>query len=888
MKKADAHAYAKECIGAGMGMRMKKSIMALILIIGLMAAQCGVFSAYAQESETAARSDGQTASYELFLPETYEQYLELDAPSDIALSEDYIAIADQPRSGNSVIYVLQKSAARYVCYQHNNNNAISGLNFYYAEDGSVYLFFFGAIGTVSWLNCEDSAQSGVVDTSIRPYSMIINGKDIYYTQANDTYSDVYHSTIEETDGGFRIEEPNTPLQSNLSGNSAFSEYNGNVYLANGKQIYTCSANGLVAWYSLSLNSVSSFAITATNEKQIVYIGAENMYVNDDPNKTFLGEFSVVKLYDGKIFVIENDKVRQFDLTSSSFTEYMIGKFSDYSNRLDDARDISSYGNKTVIADYGNGRVSVYGEDFEMFSMQYPADLVCAGEDYFLAAAGSVAYLYDYTDPVQAAETFNLESAAVGVAYSFGKFYIVTTSGSNTYEIDTDSLTVTGSGTPNITSPLNLTADLYGNLYVLTANGQVNRYTRDRFLSQTTASSELVAQFGDGVHDLFVDYSGTVYAASDSAIYVGSSEFKIDAALNQAVYSAEQKTIKAFTFEQEGGTLCILSDGFVVKTDLGENAPKSLKNISAEGLYDTIHSAANAQSAQGLYVTVPAGSTMLSLNAQTMDENTTVIAYSDYFKLDADRAGIRIAELDGAGTVVAFFEYVPEQKPNGESEYSPTQRNYTLCLVLGDVEEQSVGGAFNDIADYTGYTTNAVGLYRFPTMSLGKENNPVTTQTLSKNQAVTVLAKLNGNVDGGSAAYGLDSNYYFVKTQEGAYGFVPARYVLPYNPAPGGSTDFSYRDLAKGKSVTLYAEDGTPLTLSDREQLKVYGTADENGMIYAEYTAEDGKLYAGTIEESALYRARESVVIVLVAVTLVTAAVLSSVCYLILRKQPTLQ
>ena len=52
--------------------------------------------------------------------------------------------------------------------------------------------------------------------------------------------------------------------------------------------------------------------------------------------------------------------------------------------------------------------------------------------------------------------------------------------------------------------------------------------------------------------------------------------------------------------------------------------------------------------------------------------------------------------------------------------------------------------------------------------------------------------------------------------------------------------------------------------------------------------EDGKLYAGTIEESALYRARESVVIVLVAVTLVTAAVLSSVCYLILRKQPTLQ
>ena len=60
------------------------------------------------------------------------------------------------------------------------------------------------------------------------------------------------------------------------------------------------------------------------------------------------------------------------------------------------------------------------------------------------------------------------------------------------------------------------------------------------------------------------------------------------------------------------------------------------------------------------------------------------------------------------------------------------------------------------------------------------------------------------------------------------------------------------------------------------------------MIYAEYTDTNGTLYSGYIEESALYRARESVVIVLVAVTLVTAAVLASVCYLILRKQPTLQ
>ena len=860
---------------------MKKSILAVILTIGLSAALGGAFSAYAQEG--AAQADA--ASCELFLPETYEQYLELEAPSDFAVNDEYIAIADQPRAENSAIYIYSKSENRYARYEHDNGNAVSGLNFYRADDGKTYLFFFGAIGTVSWLDCENVANHGTAETDIRPYSMIISGSEIYYTQANDTYSDVYHSTVEETDEGFGIQAPDLPLQSNLSGNSAFSEYNGAVYLANGKDIYSCSPDGLTKWYSLSLNSVSSFAITAGNEKQIVYVGAENMYVNDD--KTFLGEFSVVKLFDGMIYAVENDKVRRFDLSTSSFTEYMIGKYSDYSNRLGDARDVSSYADKTVIADYGNGRVSVYRDGFTQFSMQYPAEIVCAGEDFFLAAAGSVAYLYSYDAPSRAAETFDLDAEAVGAAYSFGKFYIVTAGGSHTYEIDAASLSVTQSGTPNITSPVNLAADLYGNLYVLTANGQVNRYTRGQFLSETTATSALVAQFGDGVHDLFVDYSGTVYAASDDAVYIGSAQTKIDAALNEAVYSIGKKAVTAFCFEQESGALCILSDGFAVKADLGEYAPKSLKNISADGLYETISSAPDGQSAQGLYVTVPAGSTLLSLDAKTMDESAEVISYSDYYRLPEDRNGIRIAELGGAGTVVAFFEYVPEQKAEGDTPYSPTQRNYTLCLVLGDTVPQPVDGALQS-ETYTGYTTNAVGLYRFPTMSLGEKNNPVKVRELSKNQAVSVLATLRGNADGGAAAYGLDGDYCFVRTQDGAYGFVPARYVLSYDPAPGGSTDFSYRNIAKGESVTLYAADGTPLTLSDREQLKVYGTADENGMIYAEYTDTNGTLYSGAVEEAALYRAKGSVVIVLIAVTLVTAAVLASVCYLILRKQPTLQ
>lgn len=907
-----ARTREKRAFEGSAGKRMKK-ILLFILIIGLAAAACGAVAVHAEE-EGGAGSANQT-EYELFMPgeyspenssqsfTAYEQYLELENPSDLAICEKYVAIADQSVSGNnSSIYILQRDGGepRYVRYSHTNANAISGLNFYNAEDGSTYLFFFSAIGTISWLDCGDPSQTGNVDTEIRPYSMIVSGSYIYYTQANDTYSDVYVSTIEETDGGFTIPTPSEALQSNLAGNSStFSEYGGTVYLANRKQIYTCTPTEFLPQYSLSLNDVDNFAITANNERQIVYIGAGNMYINDET--TVIGEFSVVKLFDGMIYAIENDRVRQYDLTADSFTEYMIGKYSEYTNRLDAAQDISSYADKVVIADTGNSRITVYDGTFTVYASQYPADLVCAGETHFLAVAGSVAYLYGYEGGTYT-ESFSLDGAISGAAYSFGKFYLVSANGRDTYEIDCADLSVQH-GTPNITSPENLAADIYGNLYVLTANGQVNRYSRDEFLSSTAASSERIAQFSADAHDIFVDYSGLVYVLTENSVCCGDADLSpvtVTLDLGEAVFNGTEKTALAFTFEQENGAIHLLSDGFVVKLGLGANAPRSLKNISADGLYEAINGDTEESAARGMLVTVPADSVLLSLDAENLAENAQTVSYSDYSPLGEARVGILVCELpDGGGSVVAFFEYDPEYTfEAGGNQFTATLRDYTLALVLGDESELTVLSEAYDDTGYVGYTTNEVGLYRFPAMSLLTErnnpDNPLETEEkvsvserLAKNEAVTVLFTLRCAADD-SQRFGLDADYCFVRTERGTYGFVPANYVLSYDPSSTVSANFEFRNLRKGASVTLYASDGQPLTLSSREQLKVYGEADENGMIYAEYTDESGVVYSGYIEESSLYSASGSVVAVLVAVTLVTAAVLCSVCYLIFRKQPTLQ
>ena len=68
----------------------------------------------------------------------------------------------------------------------------------------------------------------------------------------------------------------------------------------------------------------------------------------------------------------------------------------------------------------------------------------------------------------------------------------------------------------------------------------------------------------------------------------------------------------------------------------------------------------------------------------------------------------------------------------------------------------------------------------------------------------------------------------------------------------------------------------------------YGTANESDLIFVAYVDANGNIYTGWIEEALLEKEDSSIIAVLVIVPLVSAVVLFSVCYLILRKQPTLQ
>ena len=132
------------------------------------------------------------------------------------------------------------------------------------------------------------------------------------------------------------------------------------------------------------------------------------------------------------------------------------------------------------------------------------------------------------------------------------------------------------------------------------------------------------------------------------------------------------------------------------------------------------------------------------------------------------------------------------------------------------------------------------------------------------------------------------SFILLKTDSGdLYGFVPTAYLIQTGEGATAEGSFVFRNLIEGATVTLYKNTDT-LLLQTRERLQVYGEANESNLIFVAYVDADGNTYTGWIEESLLEKEDSSIIAVLVIVPLVSAVVLFSVCYLILRKQPTLQ
>lgn len=909
---------------------MKKALLTILTAVALLAA---LYIPAAQKTVGVSAQSG-NIELELLMPETYEQYLELENPSDFAVNDNYIAVADKPASGNARIYIYDRSDpdAGYRVYEHDTDATLSSLQLY--ENGGETHLYFVASGDILIYHIDLKTTDGTYtaeNTQVPGSSFLIYGNYLYYS----TVTGGNVSVMQRSLNGFTVNDVATPVTGIDTQGSGITPYfalgNDRLYFSVNNVIYSVEKRGTTATreqrWSIE-HSIKSFAVSgndlfyssiATPNQLFVHNGTDyNNITRNGENVQNVPTMHMVADADGTnstLYMICGNSIQTYDPTGSAFNDYEIGKYSISDVRLGGRAEISAYGGRMVIADAANRRIGVYNSETNGYawrSVDYAPGTAVAGKNSLLVAdnAADKIYIYEYDDfstadnqvNLAAEKDFTIDGDLIDGAYSFGSYYLLT-DGTASYGAV---VTETESGyeftaTSEIGKYAQITADFLGNLYVMAHDGSV--YPVSDFLAGSVGGSISALR---GEVDLAADYAGNLYALTSDAVISDKGtppiEYPIDSALNSLVYSAGTPLPQSFVFDVITGDCYLLGDGFIAKVS-GIDAA-SLHNLSAEGVYDDLFTASPAadSAASGMLITAPAGTVAVSLDTDSLkDSGRTTLNCGDYRRLESACTGVVLSQC-GYGTIVLFH--------TGDETTSPIRHDYEICLLLNTDAGMLASGYFLTKGDGYNYTgpaavSNNVGVYRFPAMRIGttadEGNTGNTYQTfgriaqLNRGQQVTLL----GYIPDQSGA--LDSDYYFVSytdTQgQTAYGYIPAAYILTDGGGTNGATEqISYRQLKRGESVTLYLG-GDPanssITLSNREQLKVYdGKYDSEGRIYVEYTKimPDGteRIYGGYIDENLLYEATPAVIAVLVVVCVVAIAVILSVCYLIFRKQPTLQ
>lgn len=908
---------------------MKRALKALITILCALALACSGTAVFAQngadeadgytdavsafaDAEQSARAE-KTETRELFLPSSSEQFLPLTSPNDVAISDDYIAVAD----GN-VIYVYDRAAGRYNSYTGTAGDTYSSLCFY----GEFLLFVPNGSSAFSirYIDCS-AAESGVYTSTntlndqnteaVTCTQFILNGDTLYYARFLGNTVNVYSGTISSAGGSLAANTSGTALGgetlSDISINPYFSNYGGTTYLSAQRTIYTIGTSVTTAF--TTDYDVSSFAITGTDLYYTSSDSARPLYKktlsgqqNDERLQAF-SNISSIFPYNGALYFSvtgSNPAVRQFSLETEGYTGYEITQYSSGEKRLGQNTDsLSLYGGRLVIADPANARVlladtmtqEVRPVAVEGFSGSFS---VTAGEEDFLVTDGSSVALYGYDGQrVLSLDYTSFNGTVVDSTYSYGSYYLVSSTGA-TYRLTEEGIGANGQLS---SAPAAIAADINGDIWALSASsGTAYRYTEENFLSQNGATETNPVLFGTGTLDILVDYEGTVYGLTEDSVLVGGATDARQLDLSSYVSYADGAKAVAFAFGFATDEAYILTDaGFLVQWSGGI---ASLDTIDENGAFSALTGAltdenGGADACGDLLVTISADAVLVSLDESALTAESYLPA-AGYARAGEARVGVKVTDIadpDGGNTIgslVALYEYLPGSGAQG------SQHTYSLCLVLGEGAQPLASSEYyTDTADYAGYTTNAVGLYNLPLMRQSGDAAYLAYRLeLAKNTRVTVLGtvSLPAPTTGG---YGLDADYCFVSYSadgQTVYGFVPASY-LNASPSSGitgsGSAEITYRHIAEGESVTLYDDAENARVFENEELLTVYGEADENGLVFVRYTA-DGISYSGWIEEALLAEASDFGIWVLVAVTIVTAAVLASACYLVLRKPPVME
>ncbi|MDE6274024.1 MAG: hypothetical protein K2L87_03140, partial [Clostridiales bacterium] len=408
-------------------------------------------SATAEAAETTDTTEEivtvDASSSELFLPESYEQYLPLENPTDVALFGDHIAVADENR-----LYVFDGST--YRMYTHIRENAggeydssISKISFdengtlYFADrDLSLYTLPYEALS-------EEELQPQ--ETDIKNCSTFcIAGDKLFIATVSNTETTINAYPLNRLVPGSELlvnSEKLLPL-------TPYMAYaGGKLYCATDTRVtaYTYTDGKYVALYNSVLDSTSSVnglsALTALGDSFYYTVkgvsGANGLYQTDLQGHSVLqaaGEDYVALTANGDdLYCIQGSSIKKLDVSGGAATEtgYEITSASSSFNRLNGATEVVRAKNLVVIADRINCRISVYNTVTEKYTLipctdgevKYLPEYIATDGDIIGVSSENNVFVYTKNSAGEYALTTKCTPPNIvsGIACVYGKCYFVT-------------------------------------------------------------------------------------------------------------------------------------------------------------------------------------------------------------------------------------------------------------------------------------------------------------------------------------------------------------------------------------------------------------------------------------------------------------------------------
>ncbi len=751
-------------------------------------------SAHAQATKITKTTP--TPDETLCLPNAYEQYLTLENPSSVAVSENYTAIAD-----GLTIYVYNRATNRYTQYDHavSSDLKITHIDFDEAErlyfltqTAKLYLLSQNfETATLTPVNC----NSFEIANGTLYYSIAVAGAVSLFSQPISSLSAEGTALLQNP-----IEDNHIPALA-YNGEDLYYTYKGEfLYSLGGNQKPSLTGSAATV---LSMSFAQDYCyFTDTNFNLYSY-----RYTDDSARPEQLGKnnaFSFVCVSPGGyIYAVGNQKIREINPETREFTSFEISASSDSDGRLYSAVDTVLSGDTLYTLDqgapaqnisarvlctpaykFGSNETSENGKTATFKIEETGAKYIAANGETILiatapetnspsaAAQPGVLALYDTAGTrIKTFESQDSEPFA-GVANIYDTYYAV--SKNYLYKLEKNPETQQYEMISHKTQRANklLAADVYGSIYLAQAHN-VYAFTESELTAAFADESPVNRPAEDAIAilpesaggaetstKLLVDFHRNVYALHGGALTLcaKTAEEATTYLLKNKnfVYAQTEATpVTGAAFGVETEATYILYNGNFIAATYDLPLP-TVNTIAAETAAEKLF----AEEAADFTVAECAAKTLLVRFDVAGLKGAATFPYISYARIAEKTPAISMGETE------RYYILAVYDKENNDY-YTALAEKISCNIIpsdefLTDPPEEYAG-------DKIGYVTNSLPLYKYPYLT-----DLITVCPLPRGAEVKVLKTVER----------LDWKYYQVQytgeTGETKTGFLPAAYVAETN------------------------------------------------------------------------------------------------------------